>query len=110
MTGNLKHQLIFKDRIGIVFDIARLMTGQGLNIVNMEVEQRDGLAKISIEIEKYSYGIDKESLFALFSTLPGLENQSELFTLPHSWRGVRKHYRTAYQRDKPQGFNPFRMR
>jgi len=86
LTGNLKHQLIFEDRIGIVFDIARLMTGQGLNIVNMEVEQRDGKAKISIEIEKYGFGIDKESLFALFSTLPGLESQAELLSLPQEKR------------------------
>ncbi len=86
MTGNLKHQLIFKDRIGIVFDIARLMTGQGLNIVNMEVEERDGFAKISIEIEKSGYGINKEALFALFSTLPGLESQAELLTLPQEKR------------------------
>jgi transcriptional regulator of aroF, aroG, tyrA and aromatic amino acid transport len=86
LTGNLKHQLIFKDRIGIVFDIARLMTGQGLNIVNMEVEQKDDLAKISIEIEKFGIGIDKEALFALFSTLSGLESQAELRSLPQEKR------------------------
>ncbi|MFH0783141.1 MAG: sigma 54-interacting transcriptional regulator [Pseudomonadota bacterium] len=86
MNGNLKHQLLFKDRIGIVFDIARLMTWQGLNIVNMEVEQKDGFAKISIEIEKIGFGIDKEALFALFSTLPGIENQIELLSLPQEKR------------------------
>lgn len=52
MDGNLKFELLFKDRIGIVFDIARLMSEQSLNIVAMEVEQKNGFAKISIEIEK----------------------------------------------------------
>ena len=59
MTGNPKFQLLFKDRIGIVFDIARLMCKQGLNIIAMEVEQKNGFAKISIEIEKKEHNLDK---------------------------------------------------
>lgn len=94
MAGNLKLQLIFKDRIGIVFDIARLMTNQGLNIVTMEVEQKDGLAKISIEIEKQDRSFDKHALFSLFSTLPGLRSQSELQSLPQEKR--QKWFRTLF--------------
>lgn len=86
MTGNLKCKLLFKDRIGIVFDIARLMTEQGLNIVGMEVDQKDGIAKISIEIENSDPDFDKEALFTLFSTLSGLESQGELRRLPQEKR------------------------
>ncbi len=82
MPENLKFQLLFKDRIGIVFDIAHLMTQEGLNIVTMEVEQKDGFAKISIEIEKSENAPDKEGLLTLFSTLPGIENLLELRHLP----------------------------
>jgi transcriptional regulator of aroF, aroG, tyrA and aromatic amino acid transport len=94
VAGNLKLQLIFKDRIGIVFDIARLMTNQGLNIVTMEVEQKDGLAKISIEIEKQDRSFDKHALVSLFATLPGLRSQSELQSLPQEKR--QKWFRTLF--------------
>lgn len=86
MSGNLKFQLLFKDRIGIVFDIARLMCEQSLNIVAMEVEQMDGFAKISLEIEKKDHDIDQASLLALFATLPQIESQSELRQLPQERR------------------------
>lgn len=86
MPENIKFQLLFKDRIGIVFDIAQLMTRQGINIVTMEVEQKDGFAKTSIEIERKEKTLDKDGLFALFSTLPGIENFSELQYLPRERR------------------------
>ncbi len=86
MPNNLKVQLIFNDRIGIIFDIARLMSDQGLNIVSMEVEQKEGFAKISVEIEKEDNGVTSNSLFALFETLPGLESQSALRLLPQEKR------------------------
>ncbi len=93
-ASNLKFKLLFEDRIGIVFDIARLMTEQGLNIVSMEVEQKDGFAKISIEIEKTNHNFDKNALFSLFSTLPKLESQSELRRLPQEKRD--KWFRTLF--------------
>jgi len=86
MPDNLKFQLLFKDRIGIVFDIARLMTRQNLNIVTMEVEQKEGFAKISIEIEGKDHSFDKDGLLALFSTLPGIDNWKELQYLPRERR------------------------
>lgn len=86
MPGNFKFQLLFKDRIGIVFDIAQLMTQQGLNIVSMEVEQKDEFAKISVEIEQNKQGIDKEALLALCSTLPDIESRKELKSLPQEKR------------------------
>ena len=94
MGENLKLQLLFKDRIGIVFDIAGLMTRQGLNIVTMEVEPKDDLAKISIEIEKPEHSFDKQALFSLFSTLQGLESLTELKRLPQEKR--QKWFRTLF--------------
>ncbi len=86
MPGNFKYQLLFRDRIGIVFDIAKLMTQQGLNIVSMEVEQKEGFAKISIEIEQTDQSLDKDALLALCSTLPGIESRKELKSLPQEKR------------------------
>lgn len=94
MDGNLKFELLFKDRIGIVFDIARLMSEQSLNIVAMEVEQKNGFAKISIEIEKQEHNLDKASLLALFATLPQIESQVELRHLPQERR--QRWFRTLF--------------
>jgi transcriptional regulator of aroF, aroG, tyrA and aromatic amino acid transport len=94
VSGNLKFQLLFKDRIGIVFDIAQLMTRQGLNIVSMEVEQKDGFAKISIEIERTEQNFDKDALLALCSTLPGIESRKELKSLPQEKR--QRWFRTLF--------------
>jgi transcriptional regulator of aroF, aroG, tyrA and aromatic amino acid transport len=94
MDGNLKFELLFKDRIGIVHDIAGLMSGQSLNIVAMEVEQKNGFAKISIEIEKQEHNLDKTSLLALFATLPQIENQIELRHLPQERR--QRWFRTLF--------------
>lgn len=86
MSENLKIQLIFRDRIGIVFDIAKLMSQQGLNIVSMEVAQNEGFAQISLEIEKIDNGVNCNTLFSLFETLPGIDSLSELRRLPQEKR------------------------
>lgn len=94
MSENVKVELIFKDRIGIVFDITRLMTEQGLNIVAMEVAQKEGFSKISLEIEKGEYNITSKTLFGLFGTIPGLESQAELNLLPRENR--QRWFRTVF--------------
>ncbi|MGB3210896.1 MAG: sigma 54-interacting transcriptional regulator [Desulforhopalus sp.] len=94
MAENIKFQLLFKDRVGIVFDIAGLMSEHNLNIVAMEVEQKNGYANISIEIEKKEQSLDKELLLDLLATLPGIESQSELKRLPQERR--RRWFRTLF--------------
>ena len=93
MSENLKVQLIFKDRIGIVLDIAKLMSEQKLNIVAMEVAQKKCFAKISLEIEKRD-GVTSNTLVALFETLSGLENHKELRRLPLEQR--QRWFRTLF--------------
>ncbi|MGW8193148.1 MAG: sigma 54-interacting transcriptional regulator [Desulforhopalus sp.] len=94
MFQNFKMQLIFKDRIGIVFDIAKLMAEQGLNIVAMEVAQKEGFAKISLEIERQDRNVTSSTVFGLFKTIPGLESQSELRRLPQEER--QRWFRTVF--------------
>ncbi|MFV0439108.1 MAG: sigma 54-interacting transcriptional regulator [Desulfopila sp.] len=91
---NFKCQLLFRDRIGIVYDITRLMTEQELNIVNMEVEQRQGYASISMEIDGGAHELARNSLATLFSTLHGLESFRELRKLPQEKR--QKWFRTLF--------------
>ena len=94
MTSNFKFQLLFLDRIGIVFDIARLMTMQRLNIVSMEVEERYGMAKISVEIERGKHPFDRQALLALCATLPGVQSSQELEMLPQERR--QRWFRTLF--------------
>ncbi len=83
---NPKFQFLFADRIGIVFDITRLMTVKGLNIVAMEVEQEEGKARISIEIEEENRAPDIPVLLTLFKGLPGVEEVKEIEALPQELR------------------------
>ncbi len=94
MSDSLKFKLLFKDRIGIVHDIAQMMMEQMLNILSMEVEQKDGFAKISIEIEKTDPSLRKEDLLSLFSMLPKIESHAELRSLPHEKR--ERWFRTVF--------------
>jgi len=86
MSDNLKVELVFKDRIGIVFDVTKLMSEQGLSIVSMEVAQKDGFAHLALEIEKFDNSVNCSTLFALFETLPDLESLTELRLLPQEKR------------------------
>lgn len=94
MAASKKFKLIFKDRIGIVFDITKLMFEQELNIICMEVEQKDGFAQISIEIENKHNNINTKKLLDLFATLPNIESQSELKRLPQEKRA--RWFRTLF--------------
>ncbi|WP_051309202.1 sigma 54-interacting transcriptional regulator [Desulfogranum japonicum] len=80
-----KFRLLFRDRIGIVFDITRLMLEHGINIISMEVEQEEGYAKISLEIsgDKAEY---PGEMLALFRTLPGIESHDIVTKLPQEKR------------------------
>ena len=86
MSDTLKFELKFLDRLGIVCDVARLVTDQGLNIVTMELQQKHGFATISLEIEKTDLEIDKNILLDLFSTLPGIKEWQKLKWLPQEKR------------------------
>lgn len=93
MVENKKYKLLFKDRIGIVFDITKLMLEHKLNIISMEVEQKDGFAQTSVEIEG-GHNLDTEQMLSLFSTLPGIDSQTELKRLPQEKR--EKWFRTLF--------------
>jgi len=84
--SNIKYRLVFTDRIGIVFDIARLMTDKRCSIVAMEVEQTAGRAIISLEIDGGDDESRKDSLGGLFRKLPGLLELHTVQTLPREQR------------------------
>lgn len=86
MRESKKFELVFKDRIGIVFDITKLIQNHNMNIISMEVEQEDGCAKVALEIDNAGDSIDNDALLPLFSTLPGIRKQASLNRLPQEKR------------------------
>jgi len=51
MQPHIKIKMLFKDRIGIVADISRLINKRNLNIYSMEVAIQEDNADIYIEFE-----------------------------------------------------------
>jgi transcriptional regulator of aroF, aroG, tyrA and aromatic amino acid transport len=50
---NLKLELIFKDRVGIVADISTTIARQGGNIISMEVVRCEDRAHVYLEAENH---------------------------------------------------------
>ncbi len=83
---NLKFELIFKDRVGIVADISALIAKKGLNIVSMEVVRRDDRAKVYVETEDGSKRLDQQALFEILGCIPDLMERRSIDTLPQEER------------------------
>ena len=69
---NINLNLIFKDRVGIVADIATVIAGKGLNISFMEVVLEEGKAIIYLEVENPKDGVSQEEIFKMLGAIPDL--------------------------------------
>jgi TyrR family helix-turn-helix protein len=83
---NIKMELVFKDRIGIVADISAVIADHGINIVSMEVEQRDGHAHVFLEARKRDQAVDDERLLAVLSNIPDLTQLQYIDIMPQKER------------------------
>ena len=63
MTSNLKLQLQFIDRIGIVADMTAVLLDYDQNIVSMTVQTKGKYAVVYVEIECDRSQLDQDSLF-----------------------------------------------
>ena len=83
---NLKVELLFKDRIGIVADISVQIAGQGLSIVSTEVVTRKDKAHVFVEIENDGGLPRKEILLETLKKIEGLIEIGFVETLPSEER------------------------
>ncbi len=83
---NIKMELVFKDRIGIVADISAVIADHGINIVSMEVEQRDDRAHVFLEARKRDQSVDDERLLAILSDIPDLIRLQYIGIMPQKER------------------------
>ncbi len=81
-----KMELVFEDRVGIVADISALIAKYGINILSMEVDQRDDKAHVYLEAEKDQEGIGKERLTTILSDIPNLLQLRFIDILPQKER------------------------
>ena len=83
---NLKFELIFKDRVGIVADISALIAKQGLNIASMEVVRKANRANVYVETEAGTKRPEKQKIFEILSCVPDLLESRMIDILPQEER------------------------
>jgi transcriptional regulator of aroF, aroG, tyrA and aromatic amino acid transport len=88
MGANLKLEIIFADRVGIVANIATLMAEQEVNILSMEVEVQKNRAIVYLEVEADD-SLETPGLIARLKTIPTLLDIGVIQTLPQEKREKR---------------------
>ncbi len=86
MTSNLKLQLQFIDRIGIVADMTAVLLDYDQNIVSMTVQTKGKYAVVYVEIECDRSQLDQESLFERLKKISGWRKTKIINTLPEAKR------------------------
>ncbi len=82
----LRMELVFKDRIGIVADISAVIARFGINIVSMEVEQREDRAHVFLEARKGDAVTDDERLWAELSAISDALRMQRIDIMPQKER------------------------
>ena len=88
MGKNVKLQIIFADRLGIVANVATIMAEQSANIVSMEVDVNEDKAIVYLEAE-IDDTLNQENILAGLRTISNLEKISVIQTLPQERREKR---------------------
>lgn len=83
---NLKLELIFKDRVGIVADISSLIAKQGGNILSMEVIRLEDRAHVFLETEEEERATWSEEIIETLTNIADLIQIRLIDTLPNEER------------------------
>ena len=86
MSQIFKLNLLFRDRIGIVADISRRVADKAMNIVSMEVERKQQLADVCLEVDPVNGKISGKDLLETLSGLDGLQSIRFIETMPNENR------------------------
>ncbi len=79
---NAKLKVSFKDRIGIVADISRLIAQHGMNIASMEVVRENDEAHVYVEVEGAASAVDQTALFSFLGTIRDILKIDLIHMLP----------------------------
>jgi transcriptional regulator of aroF, aroG, tyrA and aromatic amino acid transport len=83
---NLKLELIFRDRVGIVADISTIIAQQGGNIISMEVIRREDHAHVYLKAEKSERAAWIEEIIEILTNVADLIQIRLINTLPQEER------------------------
>jgi transcriptional regulator of aroF, aroG, tyrA and aromatic amino acid transport len=86
VSQSFKLNLLFADRIGIVADISRRVADKGMNIVSMEVERKQQLADVCLEVDPVNGNMSGRHLLETLSGLDGLQSIRFIETMPNENR------------------------
>lgn len=86
MRPNLRLQLRFSDRVGIVSDIAVLLAEKGLNILTMEVVKDRTYALVYVEIEMAADSPERRDVMDALGRISGLIEIGLIHVLPQEER------------------------
>ena len=86
---NLKLELIFKDRVGIVDDISSIIAAHKLNIISMEVERCDDRAHVYFEAENGTKLSERQEIFQILGKIPDIMEIKVIQALPQEKREKR---------------------
>jgi transcriptional regulator of aroF, aroG, tyrA and aromatic amino acid transport len=88
VSATIKLQLNFTDRVGIIADIANLMSQQAVNIVSMEVGVEKEYTSVYLEVEVPA-AIGRAAFDSELRTIPDLRGIATIQTLPQEKREKR---------------------
>jgi PAS domain S-box-containing protein len=86
MTSNLKLQVQFIDRVGIVADVTTVLVESDQNIVSMTVQTKGKYAFVYLETEYDRSQLDQDSFFARLKKISGWRKTKIFSTLPQAKR------------------------
>ncbi len=86
MGSTYKLNLLFTDRVGIVADISRRIAHQAMNIISMEVERKQEMADVYVEVDRVAQKISSNELLETLSGLEGLQSIRFIKTMPNENR------------------------
>jgi transcriptional regulator of aroF, aroG, tyrA and aromatic amino acid transport len=86
MKSNLKLQLRFIDRMGIVSDVTAVLVDHDQNIVSMAVQVKGKFAVVYLETGNDPSHFDQESFFEGLKKISGWRETKTIYTLPQAKR------------------------
>ncbi|OGR33456.1 MAG: hypothetical protein A3J80_08305 [Desulfobacula sp. RIFOXYB2_FULL_45_6] len=85
----LKLELLFNDRKQIVEDITRIVSANDLNIISMEVENKEKKTLIYIETKSSRFSPSHKSIITNLKKIPDLIEITEIRSMPQEIREKR---------------------
>jgi len=86
MKTNLKLQLLFIDRLGIVSDVTTVLVAHGLNIISMEVQVKGKFAYIYLQTKYDTLQFKKDSFYENLKRISGWRKTRIIHNLPQEKR------------------------